>query len=380
VLTGTVVNPHEFEGRVMAAQLFQFAEDPRLTENERDYRGNAGLEEYRRLRMEVQRQFTGAKAKNVEPYSDYIIAVHEGADGITPTIVLWTEETLPVDEGPDGAARMMIPFVARLVAIDGETQLAGRYIARDKNKETAKEWVAGKICHGRSIPWARQAFHDLNNLAVPSNKALAIAMDSRDPLTTVARRVEESVPFFRNRINKVSRQLKKRDKANVMTITSLRGACVTLAKGINGVQYGAGAVSDVPPAQVPVIEEVAIAWFRAVTDKIGSAIEDRERTVASSPAVMAALGAMGHVLVETDDPQERKQKMTELLVQLSNVSWERSQNWEGIAGKFTPKGQFSLGGAKENGYAVYAALTDSGTQGYHRIRAAAPAPTLTSAA
>lgn len=58
----------------------------------------------------------------------------------------------------------------------------------------------------------------------------------------------------------------------------------------------------------------------------------------------------------------------ELLEKLREVKWDKGQRWDGIAGKFTPKGRFSLGGSKETVYAVYAALTDASTEGYARVR------------
>ncbi len=64
-------------------------------------------------------------------------------------------------------------------------------------------------------------------------------------------------------------------------------------------------------------------------------------------------------------PEVRRQ---ELLGKLCSVKWDKDQQWEGIAGKFTPKGRFSLGGSKETAYAVYAALTDPPTEGYARAR------------
>ena len=54
--------------------------------------------------------------------------------------------------------------------------------------------------------------------------------------------------------------------------------------------------------------------------------------------------------------------------ELQQVNWEHGRNWEGIAGKYTPKGSFSVGDAKENAYAVYSALTDPATPGYDQIR------------
>jgi hypothetical protein len=64
----------------------------------------------------------------------------------------------------------------------------------------------------------------------------------------------------------------------------------------------------------------------------------------------------------------------DLLSRLRDVNWERSYEvtvtraeveeaekrslWDGIAGKFTPSGSFSIGGPKEVGYAVAEALED----------------------
>jgi DNA sulfur modification protein DndB len=73
------------------------------------------------------------------------------------------------------------------------------------------------IAHGRDQGWARQAFHDLNVLAIRPNAALSIAMDARDPLTHVTREIERQVPFFEGRVNKVRRQLGKGD-LDVVTI------------------------------------------------------------------------------------------------------------------------------------------------------------------
>jgi DNA sulfur modification protein DndB len=369
LVTGTAINEHEFEGRVKAAQLFTFAEDPRKTESEGEYRGNTNLEAMRHLRLQVQRLFQGEKRKNVESYSQYIVGLHRGEDGLTPTIVLWSPNVLEYEEveNGDGMARLLIPFTERLIAIDGETQLAARYVARDIDQDTAETWVAIKVCHGRNVDCAKQVFHDLNVLGVQPNAALAIGMDNRDPLTAVARDVEANVPLFKGRVNRQSRQLKARDR-EIMTISTLRGACITLAEGISGIKHGSNPVSIRNKEKVDHIRTVALEWFSAVAEKIGPAIEDRQRTVASAPAVMAAIGALGHELVEISNPVARQRRTTELAEKIALVNWEKGQHWEGIAGKFTPKDKFSLGGPKETAYAIYAAIGDVTTEAYRRVR------------
>jgi DGQHR domain-containing protein len=366
IVAGTRIDQTRFVGRVKAAQLFQIAPDPRATEDRKKLDASKEVQDLYDIRRDVQRLFEGQKKKNVGGYAEYIVNLFNGEDGITPPITLFSESGLEVEEGEDGGGFIQIPWGEQLIAIDGETQLAARHEAANMEPKTKNEFVAVYLCHGRDKHWARQAFHDLNTLGVRPNSALGIGMDARDQLTRICRDVERRVPFFRDRVNKVRRQLKATD-TDVVTITSLRGACVTLAKGINGVQFGARPV-PIDEAQAPLILAAAIDWLGALVEVIGPAIEDRENKIASTPSVLAALGAVGHQLVDMADATERKAKARELAQSLSDVKWDRSKRWEGIAGKFTAKGVFTAGGAKETAYAVYSALTDSNDQGFKTIR------------
>ncbi len=367
LIAGVKINDNQFLGRLKAPQLFQIAPDPRDTENRKKVEASKDLQDLQEIREEVQRLFAGQKAKNVDSYADYIVQVRAGeVDGITPPIILYSEEKLLEGVDESGKELIQIPYEKRLVAIDGETQLAARFEAANRDPQTKSEFVAVYICHGRDKQWARQCFHDLNVLGVRPNAALSIGMDARDPLTRVAREIERRVPFFRSRVNKARRQLGSQD-ADVVTITALRGACITLAEGIGGVKYGTRPV-PMPSNQVERVLQVAVEWFTAVTDAIGPAMEDRENKLASAPSVLAAIGAVGHELVNIDDPEPREAKATSLIRKLRTVDWRRGKHWEGIAGKFTPKGIFSVGGSKETAYAVYEALNDETSAGYVSIR------------
>lgn len=368
MVAGVILDENRFLGKMRGAQLLQIAVDPRKAEDLKLVAASAELEGLRRIRKDVQRLFDGAKAKNVEPYAKYIAALHTGQAGMTPPIILFIEERLRVEEQQGGTALAQIPYGAQVVAIDGETQLAARFVAADINVGTKQEFVPVMLCHGQNLEWARQVFHDLNTLGVQPNAALSISMDQRDPLTYVARQVEKKVPFFTGRVNTVRRQLRRSD-ADVVTITGLRGGCVTLVEGIGGVKYGVGPV-HVDSKRIGLIETVAIEWFKAVAGAIGSSIEDRERTVAGSPTVIAAIGAVGHELVNISDSAQRAAKRDELIENLRLVRWDKGPIWEGIAGKFSPKGTFSVGGSKETAYAIYAALIDRANEGYKKVRGA----------
>ena len=366
IIKGCVIDTNLFVGRVRPATLFQIAVDPRSTEDKKRIANDPDLAAVRRAREAVQRLFVGAKAKNVESYAQYVVGLAHGADGLTPPIVLWSRDQLRYVETPDGLGVIQVPFDAQLVAIDGETQLAARHEAAKRDAATKNAFIPVVIAHGRSPAWARQSFHDINTKGVRPNAALAISMDNRDPITSVAREVEQRV--FPSRVNHSRRQLGKQDTA-LMTITALRGACLTLAEGISGVKYGVKAV-PVDPARLPLIRQVALEWFGGVDEILHAALEDRDRTLASAPPVLAAIGAMGHELLMLADPDARRRKMHNLLDRLRRVRWERGRQWEGIAGKVTTGGSLVAGGTKETAYQIFAALNDETSDAYARVRSA----------
>ncbi len=351
---------------LQADLLFQLTLDPRDAEDKKKVAASRDLQELAELRKDVQRLFDNQKKRNVPHYATYICGLHQGADGMAPPIVLYSAEELLNSYDEYGLGFLQVPWGKRLIAIDGETQLAARHEAKNLLPDTSQQNVAVMIVHGFSKNWARQSFHDLNILGVKPNAALGISMDSRDPLTRVAREVESQVPFLRGRVNKSRRQLRTTD-TDVMTITALRGACITLSEGISGVKYGARPVT-VSDEKLLRVREVATAWFRALTDALGPAMEDRENKLVAASSVLSALGAVGHRLVNIDDTIEREREMKLLIESLRRVDWRRNRLWEGIAGKFTPKGAFSVAGSKDTAYAIYDALADENSSSYQRIR------------
>jgi hypothetical protein len=367
LIVGRQLSDHCFLGSVKAAQLFQIAPNPLESEDLRKVQNSKTLQEIAEIRNEVQRLFGGSKKRNVESYSEYILSLRDGGDGITPPIMLYSEKSLDTAvEAQYQLGGMLVPYGQVLVAIDGETQLAARYMAAEADPATRGDSVAVIIVHGRTKDWARQAFHDLNVLGIRPNAAISIGMDNRDALTQIARHVEQRVPFFRGRVNTVRRQLKPSD-TDVVTITGLRGTCVTFAEGIAGVKYGTRPV-PMHEDRVPMVQARAVEWFTAVTAALGAAMESREDKLASGPSVLAAIGAVGNRVLNIDDEIERRQEISRLVGTLRSVNWSRGSQWDGIAGKTNPKGVLSIGGSKETAYAIYSALADETSPGYPRIR------------
>jgi DNA-sulfur modification-associated len=322
------------------------------------------------IRKEVQRRFAGAKEKNVPKYADYLIDVHHGKDGTTPAIMLFSQDQLQVEStrmvqassksrGRSGPSRSTARGSWRL----GTTPPTA-ILPRSPSSSRCTFRMGRKACGSVSASMILMCWRC-------ARMRRSVSTWTRDPLTRVTREIESRVPFLQGRVNKVSRQLKKND-VEVATISSLRGACVTFAGGIGAVKYGTRP-APIADDRLPQITERAVSWFQAVTDLIGPALEDREKTVAAAPAVLAAIGAMGHELLTSTDEADRSRRQQRQLEKLSSVNWTRDKHWEGIAGKFTPKGVLSIGGSKETAYAVYAALSDAPSVGYQRIRSSSPA-------
>src|SRR5438034_11312701 len=109
LIAGVTINEHQFLGRLKATQLFQIAPNPRDSEDRKKVDASKELQDLREIREEVQRLFAGAKAKNVVPYADYIVALHSGgSDGMTPPIILYSEDTLDSEIDEYGRGFMQI--------------------------------------------------------------------------------------------------------------------------------------------------------------------------------------------------------------------------------------------------------------------------------
>lgn len=365
LVSGSWINAHTMSVGVNGHDLEQITIDPNRIEDKKFLSYFPELEAASEVRKDVQRLFRSSKKANATQYSDYIERVDTGErDGMAPAIILWSPAPLEVIQlGFMNLAIGVVPRSTKLIGVDGETQLAARFQAWSRRPELKDVVVPVLIVHGRPQDWARQTFHDVNVFGVKPNAALAIGMDNYDPATKVARDLPVDVPFLRGRINMSDRQLSKQARAEgqFTTIAALRGSVVTLAKGISGIALGTKPLK-LDDSEQARLQRQAAAWWTALADQMGPALTSEE-SVASSPAAIAALGAVGHrVFQQGLDPEAEAARLA------NEVNWSKGKHWEGIAGKYTPKGAFSLGGAKETAYAIFGALTDMENAGYQRIR------------
>jgi hypothetical protein len=335
--------------------------------------------------MLVNRVFEHGKKKNVAPYSRYIVRLHEGEDGATPAIHLWTHDDLPVLTSITdwGHAVLGIPSDILVMAIDGDTQLAARLKALRDHPELplGRDRVPLIIHFHRPVRWAQNSFHDLNVLRVNVNAAISIGMDNRDAFTLIAKAMELDCPALKGKVNTTARTIgrKHEKEGQVITIPALRHFVLGVAFGIKGQSYGVKPVplDDYNPDDLPLMEEVAKLWFNAIADCLGKTFFDRENSVVSSLPAIIALGAVGNDLLREGSPFERQQKAANLARGLMQVKWEKGPRWEGILGNMAPKTRKKTGETRmvfqirdqgASRIASYAALHDPKSPSYVRVR------------
>lgn len=360
-----------------------FAQLQQLTRNPRDLQPTAkrmgyeaaALEEEAGMHELVQRALTGNKKTNVPKYANYIHEVVMGRrEGVLPPIHVWSQDALDVvRNGPN--TYLLVPQGNRLLAIDGETQLtahyevAGRPLTPEERAAHRSHPLVLIVHHGIPTEAARQFFHDLNIYGVKPNTSLGLSMDARDPLMRVITDLEVMIPFLSGRVDKQARQLTK-SSSKVITLQALRQTVINIMFGMAGVQYGAKAVSA-EGVDLDDLKSFSQEWLGRYFSAFTSEFINRETHLAGSAPVLAAVGAIGNSIFG-EHPDKREALIESHLADLRRINWEKGQHWEGIAGKFTPKGKFSVGGTKEVAYAVYNVLTDSSNDGYARIRTSAP--------
>jgi DNA sulfur modification protein DndB len=196
-------------------------------------------------------------------------------------------------------------------------------------------------------------------------------MDTKDPVMKVVGDLETRIPALFGQVEKQARQLKK-NSPKIVTLQALRQMVINVDKGISGVQYGARP-APLKEDRVDDLRDVALDWIGTYLNTFVEEIRNRETYLASSGPALAAVGAMGHVLLQAPRP-EREALRQQLLDSLRSVDWHKGDHWLGIAGNYTPGGVFSVKGTKEVAYAVFNALTDPANGGYDRIRHAARRP------
>lgn len=367
-------------------QLLSVVPDPAAAEDPKRTATDPVLAQYAGLRKEVQRAVQGAKARNAVSFARYLIeGLQRKRPFITPAITLYHPKALERVALGQGVAALILPYGEFLVAIDGETQRIAWQLAARELPDALGHVVKVVIHHGMSIDEAKQGFYDLNTKEVKPNAALAIAMDTMDIATRMTRRLMEESSVLQNRVNLQRRQLKRTDE-DVLTISALRTGVVTTILGAAGLQIGNRSIEELPDeTDLDKVERAVLDVWIEVLDMLSDELNPQRRpeSVVSAPSTLAGIGILAHRTLPTPprNAELPEKSVDEVLELLDSVIWDRTSRsakggamsvWEGIAGKFTPKGTFSIAGPKEVGHAIAQALFDPDCESGRQIRGLLP--------
>jgi DNA sulfur modification protein DndB len=358
-----VIDPQSAVAVMPVKQLLSLVLDPVASQDARIIATNPQLASYASLRSEVQRLVEGAKEKNSVRYGSYLVAgLRDGNPWIVPPVTLYHPIPLKLVKFASTSA-LVLPYGDFFVAIDGETQRIAWQRAVLEHPAAAEKRVAVVVHHGKPIEHARQAFYDLNTREVKPNTAVSIAMDTQDFATRVTRAVIANSSVIRGRVHTTRRQLRRNDR-ELLTISALRTGVVTTLLGGAGLQVGSRPVELPQDVDTAATERAAVAIWTSILEQLAPALapDVRSNSVAPAPAILAGIGVVAHHCMPA--PLRRVDVTSwppaRLLERLSGVTWARRVDgespWEGIGGKTTPMGAFSIGGPKEVGYAVAQAL------------------------
>lgn len=388
-----VVDAHEVLATLSLGHLMQVVPDPRQFEDRRvrpALLANPAMAELADKRETVQRYFTGAKRTNVPKYAEFIFErVRDQAHRGTPPICLGTPSRLTVVEGPEGTAKIGIPYGRLFLAVDGETQRAAWEEAHHKYAALVRAGMADEealesvrvpveIHHNLPVERLQALFYERNVLGAKVNANEAISKDQRDPATQITRKVMD-MPIMQPNgqmvptssiVQQQSRQVAK-NSPHWVTLSALRTMVVTTILGRSGLQIGAKPVEMPDNVDFDELRTEVAEIVHAVLQRYADKFANKEVTLIGAPAILAGLGVAANRVVTSlpASPDRKPLSLDDLLALLDDIRWEKDAGfWDGVATRKTPKGVTTVAGPKEVGYAVAEAIDGSNPISSAKIR------------
>lgn len=358
--------------RMPVRYLLTLVPDPRQAEKPAMMAADSRFAREASLRNEIQRAVTGAKARNIKPFTEYIVAGAKGERRTwLPPVTLYTSDELPVEEdGSDGFARIGIPHGAVMACIDGETHVCAEHDAVRLYEQRANDLVSVVIHFGYPLSDARQGFHDLNLLGVKPNTSISVAMDNYDNATRWTREVIERGPLA-GHVSMIGRQA-NRKLGEITTLAAMRTAISTTVLGSAGFSVGTKPIAkleELTSDEADALRRSVLEVWDAILTETADAFTADDSVIAS-PGVLAAIGALAHHAIPSPPrrPDTELWSPHQVVQRLVSVDWTKGSHWVGIAGKVNPRGTITIHGAKEVGHLVLRALEDPASAEGRQIR------------
>jgi hypothetical protein len=300
---------------------------------------------------------------------------------------LYTLDTSKKAMEADGESRLL----AIRRALSTNSKLSGT--RQEKLRATL---VSVDVIHGVPTAAMGQMFADLNGKGVTLTKNETEGLDIRDPWTKATKEIFEELKVPLETTGRQVTAVSQAESKHLIigqAVTMVRGLGLGgFSKAVSGSSY-----EEVIKNQSDYGRLVAagVSWFGAVLDHFGAetmpdgtrdarVFTDPDLVVRAVP-VKAALGVMGNPWFEVNLPKQAEHKKA-----LGEINWHVGREWQGIAGKVSPRvvtrkvdgktvrdeipDEYTLAaaGAKELGAAAVRALTNPTSNAGRAVRGMPP--------
>ena len=232
-------------------------------------------------------------------------------------------------ESSDGdsslAGKLTVPMTARFLINDGQHRRAGIEEAIKERPELGDETISVVFFLDGGLQRSQQMFADLNKHAIRPTKSLGILYDLRDPLSQLACKLSQDVPYFKG--------LTETEKTTISNRSIKLFTLSSIYQGTRALLNKAAHSRISPQEQALAVEFWSEAgkhipeWQLARNRKVGAA-DLRKDFIHAHGIALHALGIMGNALLSAS-----AKKWKGRMKGLKKVDWARSnaQLWEGRA-------------------------------------------------
>jgi DNA sulfur modification protein DndB len=214
---------------------------------------------------------------------------------------------------------------ANFVINDGQHRCAAIAHAIKENPALGEESISVLLFEYQNRARVQQMFSDLNRYVAKTSKSLDILFDKRDQMANVTLDVCESVPVFKDMVDKDAVSLPVRSR-KLFSLAALYDANEELLKEQEHDEDSSrNALVSLACDYWTAVSKAIPDWAKVKNGDI-KAMELRQESISAHAVVLRALGAVGAELMK-EDPLGWKGR----LLELTNVDWsKKNPEWENV--------------------------------------------------
>lgn len=241
----------------------------------------------------------------------------------------------PFDANDPSAGVLTLRSTVVLFPADGQHRAAAIKVALKERPRLASQHIPVVLVPYERKAVVRQMFSDLNLNAKPVSKTVGYALETRDPLTLLAKEIAKAVPLFAGRVNFSSNSLPD-SSSNVITLNTLRAATEKLGEVGLSIDF-----SEVPTGDVPEQHgEIVVLWnlivdsfpqWQTEVEQAGGAGKLRKEFVFPHGIGVQAIAWAAAIMVAEERGQGRDPTKAVRKV-LKAIDWRRANpDFQGVA-------------------------------------------------